>query len=90
MGSDPEKLFPFELMLEHFRKYGKIGLIQASIVLAVFTKEVGQGSGIDDAINPSENKENVRPSLFISDKSKGKFEQLLRDVIVDMVAFGYI
>lgn len=27
LGSDPDKLFPFELMLKQFRKIGKFGLI---------------------------------------------------------------
>lgn len=39
LGSDPEKLFPFEMLMEHFRTFGKFGLyIYATLLLLLIMK----------------------------------------------------
>lgn len=42
LGSDPDKLFSYEMMLEEFRKFGRFGLIIASAALPVTLKDNGQ------------------------------------------------
>lgn len=94
MGSDPEKHFPFEVMKEHFRKFGKFGLILASVLLPIITQESGSGWDLDEmAEKITENNGQMDMELFDSiftDKSRTKFNKRLRDVVVDMVRLEYI
>ncbi|XP_037036188.1 uncharacterized protein LOC119074271 [Bradysia coprophila] len=39
LGSDPEKLFPYELMQEHLRKYGRQAILLAFMALPALTSE---------------------------------------------------
>lgn len=99
MGSDPEKLFPYAVMQEHFRKYAKFGLILSTVLLPMITTERGTGLDLDElAANFEKGKENNFEdskdleafNSFISDNSRNKFNKRLRDVIVDMVRLEYI
>lgn len=90
MGSDPEKLFPYDLMMEHFRKYAKFGLILANLLLPVMTNESGNGANLDQVAEQYKNGLPSRGSSFITDKTRSNFEKRLRDVVVDMLRLGYI
>lgn len=85
MGSDP-KLFPFELMLEHFRKYAKFGLVLSTVLLPMITSTIGSGLDLDGIGN----KDSTNSNNFISDGSRTKLMSRLRDVIIDMVRLEYI
>lgn len=91
MGSDPEKLFPFALMMDHFRKFAKYGLIMATAVLPIITMERGNGLDLDEVANIVENHETL--DIFdevISENSRSEFNRRLRDVVIDMIRLEYI
>ncbi|XP_055296576.1 uncharacterized protein LOC129565584 [Sitodiplosis mosellana] len=99
LGSDPEKLFPFAVMLEHFRKYAKFGLVLSTVLLPMITTDRGNGLDLDELAvkfeknkeNNFENKEDLDAfNSFISDNSRIKFNKRLRDVVIDMVRLGYV
>lgn len=92
MGSDPEKLYPYSLMLDHFRKFGKYGLLMATLLLPIILADKGQGVDLDEATNNSEHYKDTEISdpFFITESSRSKFKKRLRDVVVDMVRLGYI
>lgn len=86
LGSDPEKLFPWSLMMEHLRKFGKFGLIMSILILAVITRDNGDSIDLNEFGNQVESG---RP-LFVTEESLPKYEKRLRDVIVDMERLEYI
>lgn len=87
MGSDPETLFPYSMMQEHFRKFGKFGLISSTVLLPIITADRGNGIDLDEAAD----KRNVNIfEGFFSDSSRERFNKRLRDVIVDMVRLEYV
>ncbi|XP_055296577.1 uncharacterized protein LOC129565586 [Sitodiplosis mosellana] len=99
LGSDPEKLFPFAVMLEHFRKYAKFGLVLSTVLLPMITTDRGNGLDLDELAvkfeknkeNNFENKEDLDAfNSFISDNSRNKFNKRLRDVVGDMARLGYV
>lgn len=103
MGSDANRLFPFHLMQEHFRKFGKFGLIMATALLPIITQECGSGFDLDVL---AEQIEEMKAKDFMKDDSKDaiqdfsffnssesarvKFHKRLRDVVIDMVRLEYI
>ncbi|XP_031627330.1 uncharacterized protein LOC116343427 [Contarinia nasturtii] len=92
LGSDPEKLFPFPLMQEHFRKCGKYGLIMAAVLLPMITMESGNGIDLDEAANSMAEKHDTDAfdDYFISVNSRNKFNKRMRDVVADMIRLGYV
>lgn len=73
-------------MLEHFRKFGKFGLLLATMLLPMLTSVQGNAVDLDDLANGGKFDVNI----FISDSSRSKFKKRLRDVIFDMVRLEYI
>lgn len=84
LGSDPEILFPYTLMMEHFRKFAKFGLVLSTVLLPMITSESGSGLDLDD-MGDGTNSDN-----FISEKSRNQLHKRLRDVIIDMARLEYI
>lgn len=90
MGSDPEKLFPYELMLKHFRKFAKFGLVLAIAMLPMITAESGTGINIDELCDDMKNGKEMDMDVFTTEKSVKKFHERLRGVIIDMDRLEYI
>lgn len=90
MGSDPKKLFPYELLMEHLRKFGKFGLIMATMLLPIITAESGIGIDLDDLANQIEGNSESMTDNFLSMPSQAEFGERLRGVCVDMLRLEYI
>lgn len=92
LGSDPDELYSYEMMQEEFRKFGRFGLIIASAALPVILKDHGQDleKVIDEKQDTTTRIKDALNNLFTSDKSRARFEQRLRDVVVDMARLEYI
>lgn len=97
LGSNPEELFPYELMEEHLRKFGKFGLIMASTLLPTITADRDRQMNLDE---DSSNDKKIdgeppeRPKLedhpLISNSSMERLNKRLRDIAIDMVRLEYI
>lgn len=74
-------------MIEHLRKFGKYGLIMATMVLTVITADSGTRRNLNER-----SKLNVKRSSveFSSQIARHNYEKRLRDVIIDMVRLDYI
>lgn len=85
MGSDPDKLFPYEMMQEHLSKLAKYGIITAHM-----TQELRSGENVD---SPADDTTSGKDSYSSSHSFSRSYEQLkkrIRDVVVDMERLGYI
>lgn len=90
LGSDPERIFPRDLMMEHLRKYGKLGLIYATVVLPIIISEKEKKLNIDELASQYKEGKAFSFDAILSEKSKIKRHQRLRDVVIDMVRLGYV
>lgn len=94
LGSDPD-IFPYSLMLEHFQKFAHFGLILATVLLPILTKEPMTADGsnaidLDKISDDLKNGKELDANVFISNKSLTSLNKRLRDVVVDMVRLEYI
>lgn len=91
LGSDPQKLFPYEALLDQFHKFGRFGLIMASLLLPMITSDEDATPNLDElAENMKKNVViNDNGNLFSTDKNEDAFNERLRDIIVDMVQLNY-
>lgn len=96
LGSDPDTLFPFEMLMEHLHKFGKFGLILAAMLLPMITADPSFGVNLDEfADQVSDYKEGkvemeMKDNPFLSENSKNKLHKRLRGVAIDMVRLGYV
>lgn len=84
LGSDPDKLFPYALMLEHLRKFARHSLIVASLLLPLLT-----GNQWDLNEVSGDPKMNIANGIMTS-KPQSKLDKRLRDIIIDMARLDYI
>lgn len=84
-------------MMEHFRKFGKFGLIIAPRLLPIICAERGHEVNLDefaDQINSFKDGNAELPDMkdnpFISGNTKAKLDKRLREVAIDIERLGYI
>lgn len=78
LGSNPEKVFPFSVLQDQLRKFGRFGLANASILLPIMAMEI-------DGPN-SKNQQTGKQATKLSDA----FNRRIRDIVADMYRLGYI
>lgn len=77
-------------MQEHFRKFGKFGLILAFILLPIMTKDAATQIDLDGLSDEIKGGKEIDTSVFMSDASTQRFNSRLHGVVVDMDRLGYI
>ncbi|KAB0801591.1 hypothetical protein PPYR_03777 [Photinus pyralis] len=85
LGSDADKLFPFDVLQEHLKKYCVYGLCMAVIVLLILISDTEE---IPDIHNISSN-EHVMDKLNYEPKNIEVYNSRVRDIIFDFIKLGY-
>lgn len=89
LGSDPDKLFSYEMMHEHFQKFAKFGILVASMILPILTLDADASIDLDDLAENLESGQDINAeNPFCSNQLV--FYRKMQDVIVDMDRLGYI
>ncbi|KAB0793311.1 hypothetical protein PPYR_12931 [Photinus pyralis] len=83
LGSDPDSLFPFPILLEHLKKYSGWALLLAILFNPSNLKE---GDDIPDFSNCDDEDAMVAMMSIIP---KRRYLQRMRDVVSDMLNYGY-
>lgn len=90
MDGDPDKLFPYSALLEQLRKYGKFGLVTASVFLPLFTGGADSNPDMDQLAADMESGTKLKTDLFVPTEFKTALNKRMRDVVADMVKYEYI
>lgn len=77
-------------MMEHFRKFGKFGLLMAAMLLPMITNESGNVMDLDEIAAQVENGVEFDENIFINENTRDKYQKRMRDVIIDMSRLQYI
>lgn len=90
MGSDAEKLFPYEALLDQLRKYGKYGLVVGAMLSKAMIEDENIASDLDEMSemmigDAEENDDNI-----ISEKCIAKFNKRIKDLFSDLIRLKYI
>lgn len=89
LGSDPEKLFPRSALNHHLKQFGKLGLIMAMILMPIVLSQAENLPDLDELSEQLQSGSDVK-GHFSSGDTAVRFNNRMRDVIVDMVELGYI
>lgn len=87
---DPDKLFPYDALLDQLRKFGKFGLVMSSIFLPLMCGEEGGNPDMNELAESMQDGKVLEADVFVAEDAKAKLNRRLRDVVADMVNFGYI
>lgn len=94
LGSDPDQLFPFDVLERQLKKFGKYGVLIAPTLLQVITADPTDIPDMDqlseDIENNKGNKDSDHPKSFISSKTQELYNTRVRDVVRDAEAYGYL
>lgn len=85
LGSDPDKLFPFDVLQEHLKKFSVFGLYMALMVLFFMTSETEE---IPD-IHSMTDEQDLMSKLQFESKNIEKYNDRISGVLLDFVKFGY-
>lgn len=77
-------------MQDHLRRFGKFGMIMATMLIPIITSSDGHAVDMDELCEKIRDGEDADGSVFISEESRHRFTKRLRDVIIDMVRLDYI
>lgn len=93
LGSDPDELFPYTMMLEHLHKFGRLGLSLASITVPILISDADHMSNLnwDELSDDFMRNQKLSTNMFIhSDALIEKYNKRMRDIVIDMIRFEYI
>lgn len=90
MGSDPEKLFPYKMMLEHLRKYARHALILASLLLPWLSTENKNDKDFVRIENQNADRKGNGTNGEEETHLESKMDKRLRDIVADMIRLKYI
>lgn len=90
MGSDPDKLFPYDAFKKELKLSGNIGFLLAPMVIEVMLAEAKDVSNFDEMcenIGHGEQEWNFIQGL--TDNAKLEYKKRLNECIGDLVENGY-
>lgn len=86
LGSDPDRLFPHDVFLEHWKKFAAYGLHMSTMVIFLMMSEVDE---IPDFHNISD-LEDVAKEFNYESKNVKQYNERMRGVVLDCVKYGYL
>lgn len=91
LGSDPEKIFPYETLLKQFKQFGKYTIFVAALLMPMLCAEVDTIPDFDRlAVEVSENGTQREDMFRIADEAKRAYTRRVTDIFADLQKFGYI
>lgn len=88
MGSSPQKLFPYEALLDQFRKFGIYAGLVGSVLLPIVCCDVNSIPGFEATLG--DDKPITDDMFRIPNESKATYNKRVVDMFTDMVRFGCI
>lgn len=88
LGSNPEKVFTFNDLLDQFKKFGKYGLIMASMMIPFTTTDTKDIPNMDELSEQIHRGDPV--DCFMGMKESNiTYKSRMSDVIRDIMDLGY-
>lgn len=87
MGSDPEKLFPFEALLDQIRKFAIYSVYVGALYIPIICADVESMPNFDDL---SENENTMDGIFIVSDKGKNSYNKKIVDLFDELARLGCI
>lgn len=91
MGSDPQKLFPYEALLDQLKKFGIYAIFVAALLIPMLVADVETMPDFNELAEKPDTDETRKGYIFpIWGASKLTFNKQTVDMVHDMDRFGYL
>lgn len=90
LGSDPNKLYPYENFKEQLRKYSDYALLLAPLIIAIRVAKAKDVVNLDDYAECLERGEDADIVKQFDDESRAEFSKQINGLITDLVDYGYL
>lgn len=91
MGSDPDKVFPYETFEEEIKLSGVIGLLMAPIIIEIALVEAKDVTNLDEMFENLANGKQEQIALIqgLGADAQLKFEKRINECVRDLVNMGF-
>lgn len=83
MGGDTDSQFPFEALLDQFKRFGKYGIVMGSLIIPANSKDV-------EVLDMDSATDNVQLLMQISSKGGEIIKSRVRNAVIESIRLGYI
>lgn len=92
LGSDPQKLFPYEALLEQCRKFGAYAAFVSTMLMPMLWSDRDSIPDIDSVVENIGSEDALKNDVFSigSVETKRFYNKKVTDMIDDMIRLGYI
>lgn len=91
LGSDPQKLFPYEALLDQLQKFAVYGAFVGVFLLPILCAETDSMPNVDNTAEYKNKDSGFSDDVFrISNESKRAYNRKVTDMFDDMARLGYI
>lgn len=91
LGSDPNKLFPYEALLDQLKQFGKYGVLTGIILIAIFTADpntIPDLSEFSERVNEYDGA--IDNLLKVPEDKQDDYKTRICELIGDAARFGYL
>lgn len=90
LGSDPDKLYTYENFENQLRKFGRIALLYAPMLIGVLLAGPNDVSNLDEYSELIDKDNNIDLLKPFEGEKQLKYSSLINDLVTDLVNYGYI
>lgn len=91
LGSDPEKVFSYETMLEQLKKFASYAIFVGIILIPMLSTNIDTMPDFDSISENAVSDHNIAANMFpISSEAKPAYNKKIVGFINDMARLGYI
>lgn len=91
LGSDPDKLYPWSVLQDHLKKFGKYAFLMCPILVPMLVADAQDIPDLDEIVSKmNTNDSDIGFALsYTNNRSEQIYEQRITDVFTDLVNLGY-
>lgn len=86
LGSDPEKVFPYEVLLGQLQKFGKYACVMGTVILKIISADPMQD--FDEFVEYVDHSNETEDRIY--EASQNTYKKQLNDLFADAARLGYI
>lgn len=90
LGSDPQKIFPFEALLDQLRKFGAYSIYFATFLLPMVYGDPQGELDVDIVAKADINDPKYKRALYVPDEKRQDYNKRVIDIFEDLARLEYI
>lgn len=90
LGSDPNKLYPYDIFQMQLRKFGEYALLMAPLIISIRVAKETDVSNLDEFATLIEQGKDAEMIHKFQGETQKEYSRLANGIITDLVNYGYV